>query len=166
MGHLEWIISDLWKTYPTKIYQYLFSFVQIRGWSRPVSGKFIPSSILEFRFMISGKLIQSMYSRNDFQRIVWDVTLTDRSSPFPGNWNFEKCWMSFPEIGHCHAPDNWNFGKNSVWGFPDLPIRVQYYWYCNIILKSPDMTLPGAKFLSICNLIRAFVGTKTALKHS
>ena len=28
--------------------------------------------------MISGKLIQNMYTRNDFQRIVWDVTKTDR----------------------------------------------------------------------------------------
>ena len=36
-----------------------------------------------------------------------------------------QIWTSFPEIGLCHAPENWNFGKISGWIFQDLPIRVK-----------------------------------------
>ena len=38
-----------------------------------------------------------------------------------------QIWTSFPEIGLCHAPENWNFGKTSGWVFQDLSISVNHY---------------------------------------
>ena len=35
--------------------------------------------------------------------------------------------MSFPEIGLCHAPENWDFGKISGWVFQDCPIRIKEF---------------------------------------
>ena len=94
---------------------------------------------------IPGKLIQNRacsqkMTFKEFRHVTqtdiwknWKVTheklMVEFSSNRSSSLEFrKKYWMSFPEKGLCHNPDNWNFGKISGWVFRDLPIRVKYLY--------------------------------------
>ena len=96
------------------------------AWARPISGKLIQLSILEFRGLT--------------QTVSWKLRIWTGSPEigpahapiFYKNWIIKFAWMSFPEIGLCKVPQNWNFGRKSGWVFQDSPIRVKWCAIINI----------------------------------
>ena len=81
--------TDLWKTHPIKIYEYLFGFVQIRGMSRTDLWKTHPT--VNFRILghdTDRKLIQN---KANSRNIIFDefrgVTQTD-------------FWKTHPNLAH------------------------------------------------------------------
>ena len=81
-----------------------------------------------FEWVLIGHLKGTWGCPGGTHKKLMDEFSRNKSSSCPGNWSFKKNWMSFPEIGLCHAPENWNFGKISGWVFQDLSIMVNPYW--------------------------------------
>ena len=107
-----------------KLIQPKFSFVQTRVMSQSsilefwMSFPYLPRShrIGWFRFMETSSNQNSVL----FKLGVWARLI-------PGKLiqaSILETWMTFPEIGLTHAPENWNFRKFSGWVFQDLPIRA------------------------------------------
>jgi len=127
-------------------------FYDFRAWHRPLSGKLIQnrekcrkmSKIIkecrgETLIDKSWKTYPEIFPKYQFSGAIYpnmDEFSRNRFSSCPEIEISRKNWMSFPEIGLWHAPENWNFGKISGWVFQNLPIRVNHnpnylwkFWY-------------------------------------
>ena len=137
-----WRISGVWagpifgKLIQPKFMSTYSVLVKFGVWAWSISGKLIQ---IWLNFLEIGLAHAPIFYKNwiGTLKIFADEFSGNRSSSCPGNspirvstWSghiWRKNWMSCPEIGLCHAPENWNFGKISGWVFQDLPIRANVY---------------------------------------